>query len=285
MRCAIRLAVVLLALATGVPGQTLDELKTLWRAGDYAGVLLPMIDYRESPAGAAAAQDLDYMLTQCLCGMSEHRQRGCEYSRTLARMYGTSIRFEGNAYELANMSQNCCPPPPPALPGPGGNIGMTGKAMTYSRPWEVILAETRSTTTVTTVLDLQRGEIAFADDRILGFRTIAIERDPSGQYWHWDCKLEVEYVYDARHGKVIVGGNARGGAFETGHSYWGQGSPVQETPQGPLRKGVQKVAVAIRLLQPEAESTELSLFLYEGNPPNRTIVTQRFPFRRSFRLP
>lgn len=53
MRCAIRLASVLLAV--GVHGQTLDELKKLWRAGDYSRVLVPMIDYRESPAGSSVS--------------------------------------------------------------------------------------------------------------------------------------------------------------------------------------------------------------------------------------
>jgi hypothetical protein len=131
------------------------------------------------------------------------------------------------------------------------------------------------------VPDEQTTDITLPGDRIIGFRTVSIERHPVNS-WDWLCKLEVEYTYNPRHQRVEVGGYAQGGQFESGHSLWATG---QEVPQGQLRKGIQRVGIAIRLTQPQAESQQLLLYLYEGNPPNRRIVSRIFPFHHVFYRP
>lgn len=277
MRRAARCAIALLIGAVGLYSQTIAELKSHWKAGDYAGVLLPLIDYRFNlPSGSLAAEEADYMLLRAMCAMADHRDDARQYCRALPSVYGSTLRFEGARYNLDSVP--CC-------------AVEAGVRWTQSvRTWEQILKGIRDAAPpyVTQVVEVESTPQAMGWDRIVGFRVVSVGRNPgaNSDYWPWSCRLEVDYTYNVAHGKVIVGAEAvGGGGLQSGHSWWGAPPPPETPADAVARKGMQRVDVAIRLLSPDAaaEITSLWLYLYEGNPPNRTIIRQRFPFRQTFK--
>jgi len=286
----ISLLGVLLVGTAGSPAQTLDELKARWKSGEHSGLLTQLIDYRQGvPVGSAAAQEADYMLARTLCDMDEYKSLGCEYCQGLSAMYGAYLSFEGKRIDTAIVSRACgCAPPQPPPRTPKASEDEHERLIQSlppsppPRPWSEILGAVAKTLLTTTTLSVQRTDLALPGDWIVGFRTVATERAPDPPF-HWMVKLEVEYTYDIRHGDIIVGGWAGGTSIMSGYSYWGA---VQEEPYGPsFRKGARQLQIAVQVLQPEAASTALTLFLEEGNPPNRTIITEEFPFPHAFKLP
>jgi hypothetical protein len=276
--------------ATITLAQTFDDIKTRWRSGDYSNVLRPLMDWRQAiPYGSPAAQEVDYMLMNTMCAMSDYRFKlGCEYCQAMSRSYGASISFEGRNFSTAALAAGCCPPgwktgaAPSEAVGYASSRGKMDTAGSTSRTGNEILNEVARALPITTILSVQTTELALPGDRITGYKLIGVDRatDP---FWHWMVRLEVEYVYDIRHGSVLVIGEARGGALTSGYSHWGA---AQEQAYGPrFRKGTQKLQVAIQVQQSEAASSVVSLGLQNTNLPLRTIITSEFPFSLVFRRP
>ncbi len=242
-------------------------------------MLRPLISLqRYLPAGSAAAQEVDYMLARTMCALDQYKDNlGCEYCQTLSGMYGRYVWFGNTQHDTAAIARACCPPPAP----PQAGVRII-QSQSRARPSYEILEDVAASLPVTTSLNAQRTEFAVPGDWITGFRVIAVER-AGDNFWHWMIRLEVSYVYHIGHGSIMVCGFAAGGPFTSGYSYWG---PVQDQPYGPqFRKGVQKVRIAIQLLAPQVSSTLMTLYLQEGTPPYRRILTQEFPFSQVFSLP
>ena len=142
--------------------------------------------------------------------------------------------------------------------------------------------------TVSILTTVAHAEQALPGDAILGYQVVDISATPE-EYWQWHVKLEVNYTYNPSHQKVIVGAYVLpfGGTLETGHSYWGfqsdQPRAVEESHSGSIIRGIQRVEVAVRLVNTQEQLTnELKLFLY--TPNGREFLSRTFPFQRSWNL-
>lgn len=87
----------------------LEPLRAVWRAGDYRAALGPLKDLRIQ-LGESANFELDYMIGTALCKLSEYHTRGCEYFRSMEKVYDLSQRqvVDGESLDAGPSEQDCC---------------------------------------------------------------------------------------------------------------------------------------------------------------------------------
>jgi hypothetical protein len=128
-----------------------------------------------------------------------------------------------------------------------------------------------------------------AGDSIDGFRVVAVEPDSSGS-WNWKMKVEVLYSYHPAHGRAIVGAELlpKNAGFTSGHSYWGTESgpekAVEETVESRvLVRGLQRVAVAVRVAGPQVTTSQLRVYLYSAG--GEEFLSRTFDEPRTWTAP
>jgi hypothetical protein len=116
-------------------------------------------------------------------------------------------------------------------------------------------------------------------DAIIGYRVVGVEK-ASDRYWDWEMKLEVWYTYNPAHKEVGVGAQLlpAGPDLESGFGSWspksGSQRSVQETREGNIIRGLQRVEVAVRVLWSQAHTNRLRLYLYK--PGGREFLSATY---------
>jgi hypothetical protein len=116
-------------------------------------------------------------------------------------------------------------------------------------------------------------------DAIIGYRVVGVEKS-SVPYWDWDMKLEVWYTYNPAHKKVAVGAELQpaGPDLESGFGLWspksGSQRSIQETREGSIIRGLQRVKVSVRVLWSKAHTNRLRVYLY--NPGGREFLSATY---------
>lgn len=110
------LAAVLLALlpamaAAQPEGESrLPDLIARWKAGSYASVLKPLLDYRKQPYGRTVL--VDYMIATSACRVAEFRQDAEKFFRWILKNYSLSPEHRRTVEEESRL---CSSSPAPSL--------------------------------------------------------------------------------------------------------------------------------------------------------------------------